>query len=34
MKGIGRHTLGILLMVIIVLEVILYLLTASWLPWR
>jgi len=34
MRGIGRHTLGILLMVIIVLEVVLYLLTASWLPWR
>jgi len=33
MKSIGRQTLGILLMVIIVLEVILYLLTASWLPW-
>jgi hypothetical protein len=34
MKGVGRHTLGVLLMVIIVLEVVLYLLTASWLPWR
>lgn len=34
MKGIGRHTLGILLMVIIVLEAVHYLLTASWLPWR
>jgi len=33
MKSIGRQTLGILLMVIIVLEVIFYLLTASWLPW-
>jgi len=28
----GRHTLGILLMVIIVLEAIHFLLTASWLP--
>ncbi|MDQ0434007.1 hypothetical protein QF006_003077 [Pantoea agglomerans] len=34
MKGIGRHTLGILLMGIIVLEAVHYLLTASWLPWR
>ena len=34
MKGTGRHTLGILLMLIIVLEAIYFLLTASWLPWR
>ncbi|ADO08516.1 hypothetical protein Pvag_0303 [Pantoea vagans C9-1] len=34
MKWISRHSLGILLMVIIVLEVVYFLLTASWLPWR
>jgi len=33
MKWVGRHTLGVLLMVIIVLEAVHYLLTASWLPW-
>jgi hypothetical protein len=34
MNRIGRHTLGILLMVILVLEAIHFLLTASWLPWQ
>jgi|GEM_PF-7049469 len=33
MKGMGRQTLGRLLMRIIVLEAVHFLLTASWLPW-
>lgn len=34
MKWMSRHSLGILVMVIIVLEAVHFLLTASWLPWR
>jgi hypothetical protein len=34
MNRICRHKLGILLMVILVLEAIHFLLTASWLPWQ
>jgi len=29
-----RHKLGVLMMVILVLELVHYLLTASWLPWQ
>ncbi|MDE1189441.1 MULTISPECIES: hypothetical protein [Pantoea] len=31
---ISRHKLGVLVMVILVLELVHYLLTASWLPWQ
>ena len=29
-----RHKLGVLVMIILVLELVHYLLTASWLPWQ
>jgi len=31
---ISRHKLGVLVMLILVLELLHYLLTASWLPWQ
>ncbi|PXV73518.1 hypothetical protein C7434_0098 [Pantoea sp. PNA 14-12] len=31
---LSRHKLGVLLMVVLLLEVICFLLTASWLPWN
>lgn len=31
---ISRHKLGVLVMVILALELVHYLLTASWLPWQ
>ena len=31
---ISRHRLGVLVMVVLALELLLYLMTASWLPWN